>query len=425
MAGAPVVILGTGQGGFQAAASLREEGFAGRIVLVGEEPDLPYQRPPLSKAYLAGALDEAMVRLRPKSFYAEHAIGFLPGERANGIDRAGRRLRLASGGTLEYDHLVLALGARPRRLPIPGVELDGVMYLRTLADATALRHRLPLAREVVLVGAGFIGLEFAAVAAKLGAAVRIVEATGCVMGRVVSPPVSRCFAETHARWGNRLLFDTGIVRVLGADGRATGVETVHGEVLPADLVVICIGVVPNVELAAAAGLATDDGIVVDDHLLTADPAISAIGDCARYPSRFADGTTRLESVQNAVDQARCVAARLAGRPVPYAAVPWFWSDQGELRLQIAGLTAGHDRAVLRGDPGEGRFSVFCFRAGRLIGVESVNRPADHMAGRRILAEASELTPEQAADPGYDLKAHAAVLKGGRPGKAHSRPQTLS
>ncbi len=281
------------------------------------------------------------------------------------------------------------------------------MYLRTLADATALRERLTEARAVVLVGAGFIGLEIAAVAAKQGKDVRVVEATGRVMARVVSPPVARFFAAAHASWGTRFLFDTSIVRVLGESGRAVGAETTRGEVLRADLVVICIGVAPDDELAAAAGLATSDGIVVDATLATADPAISAIGDCARYPSRFADGMARLESVQNAVDQARCVAARLAGRPAPYAAVPWFWSDQGELRLQIAGLTAGHDQAVPRGDADSGRFSVFCYREGRLIGIESVNRPADHIAARRLLATAPDLTPDQAADPAHDLKAHAA------------------
>lgn len=404
-----VIILGGGQGGFQTALSLREQGFDGSIVLVGEEPDLPYQRPPLSKAYPAGSLDAEAVRLRPQSFYSHHDIELLTGERASAIDRRVRRLVLASGTTLAYDHLVLAVGARPRRLPIPGADLDGMTELRTLADATELRQRLATARDVVLVGAGFIGLEFAAVAAKQGKAVRIVEATARVMARVVSPPVSRCFAAAHARWGARLLLETSIVRVLGERGCVVGVETTRGDMLPADLVVICVGVEPNVELAADAGLATDNGIVVDAGLATADPAISAIGDCARYPSPFAEAMVRLESVQNAVDQARCVAARLVGRPAPYEAVPWFWSDQGELRLQIVGLTMGHDHAVVRGEPGDGRFSVFCFRNGRLLGIESVNRPADHIAGRRILAAHLDLSPEQAADPGYDLKAHAAGL----------------
>jgi len=408
MSDAGVVILGAGQGGFQAAASLRDEGYAGRITLLGEEPGLPYQRPPLSKAFLAGSADAASVRLRPQSFYDHHRIDLRPGERALAIDRRARRLQLGSGGALDYDHLVLAPGARPRLLPVPGAELDGVMALRTLGDAAALRERLRDAAHVVLVGAGFIGLEFAAVASKLGTALHVLEATDRVMARVVSPAVSGHFAAAHAGWGARLRFGTSIARVLGESGRVRAVATTGGETLPADLVVIAVGVVPNAELAAAAGLAIDDGIVVDAALRTADPAISAIGDCARYPSRFAARPVRLESVQNAVDQARTVARRLAGRPGAYAAVPWFWSDQRDLRLQIAGLTQGYDQAVLRGDPESGSFSVFCFRAGRLIGIESVNRPADHIAGRRLLAAAPALTPQQAADTDYDLKAHAAA-----------------
>ena len=406
MSDAGVVILGAGQGGFQVATSLREAGFTGCIALVGDEPELPYQRPPLSKAYLAGALAAEGVRLRPHSFYDDHRIELMAGERVTAIERRERRLLFASGAKLGYDHLVLATGARPRRLPVPGIELDGVMYLRTLAEATELRERLAAARDVVLVGAGFIGLEFAAVAAKQGKRVRIIEATDRVMARVVSPAVSRCFAAAHARWGTEFLFRTSISRVIGEQGRVVAVETTAGGVLPTELLVICIGVVPNSELAAASGLATQDGIVVGADLLTADPPISAIGDCARYPSPFAEEPVRLESVQNAVDQARCVAVGLAGRRTPYQAVPWFWSDQSELRLQIAGLTIGHDRAVVRGDPESGSFSVFCFRNGRVLGIESVNRAPDHIAGRRLLAAAAPLTPEQAADPGFDLKARS-------------------
>jgi 3-phenylpropionate/trans-cinnamate dioxygenase ferredoxin reductase subunit len=404
---AGAVILGTGQAGFQAAASLREEGYAGRITLVGNEPGLPYQRPPLSKAFLAGNMEAEAVRLRPPSFYDHHRIEVLAGERAVAIDRHARRLQFASGTALHFDHLVLALGARPRRLPIPGAECEGVMVLRTLRDAIELRDRLRAAERVVLVGAGFIGLEFAAVASKLGNAVTILEATDRVMARVVSLGVARHFAAAHARWGARLLFGTSIARVLAEAGRVRAVETTRGETVASDLLVISVGVMPNAELASAAGLATDDGIVVDAMLATADPAISAIGDCARYPSRFAERPVRLESVQNAVDQARAVARRLAGQPAPYGAVPWFWSDQRDLRLQIAGLTLGFDDAVLRGEPESGSFSVFCFRNDRLVGIESVNRPADHIAGRRLLAGTPDLTPEQAADPDYDLKAHAA------------------
>ena len=402
-----VVIVGTGQGGLQTAASLREAGFAGPVTLVGDEPDLPYQRPPLSKAYLLGKMAEEGLRLRSEAFYARNAIDLLAGERVAAIDRAARRVRLANGKELGFDHLVLATGARNRPLPVRGADLDGVLYLRTLAEARDLKARIAGAREVVVVGAGFIGLEFAAVARQLGKEVHVVEATQRPMGRAVSAQMSWFFTERHMGWGAKLLLGAGVARILGQGGRVVAVEATDGQRLPADLVVVGIGVLPNAELAAEAGLAVQDGIVVDANLLTADPAISAIGDCARYPSRFAGAPARLESVQNAADQGRCVAARIAGRPAAYDAVPWFWSDQGDLKLQIVGLTMGHDATALRGDPASGRFSVFCFRGGRLVGIESVNRPADHMAGRRLLAGEPGLTPAQAADEGFDLKAHAA------------------
>lgn len=407
-----VLVLGTGQAGFQVAASLREEGFDGRVVLVGEEPEPPYQRPPLSKAFLTGKADGDAVRLRPEKFFAEHRLELRAGERAARVDRAGRRVALASGETLPYDHLVLALGSRNRALPVPGADLDGVAQLRTLADAEGLRQRLEAAREAVVVGAGFIGLEFAAVAAARGVAVTVVEATDRPMARSLSAEMSAFFRGAHERQDVRFVSGATVVRVLG-DGegrRATGVETADGRRFPADLVLVGIGVVPNAELAAEAGLAVADGIVVDERLATSDPAVSAIGDCVRYPCRFAAagaGPVRIESVQNAVDQARCVAARVAGRATaaPYAAVPWFWSDQGASKLQIAGLATPHERAVVRGDPAKGAFSVFCFRAGRLAGVESVNKPLDHVLARKLLANGTGLAPEQAADPGFDLKAH--------------------
>ncbi len=418
MAAPVVAVIGAGQAGFQTASSLRQEGFDGRIVLIGDEPALPYQRPPLSKSYLAGdsGLDELW--LRPQAFYETQRIDLVTGESVTAIDRPGRRLRLASGGEIACDHIVLATGARFRPLAVPGAELDGVLPLRTLGDADLLRERLAEAGEVVVVGAGFIGLEFAAVARAAGVAVHIIEVTQQPMGRVVSAPTSRFFTGAHIGWGAAISLGTGVVRILGDEGRAVAVETTDGRVLPADLVLICIGVVPNAELARNAGLAVDNGIVVDEYLMTGAAAISAIGDCANFPTRFAArgpssgpmglGRVRLESVQNGVDQARSVAARIAGKAsAPYDKVPWFWSDQAELKLQIAGITAGHDAAVVRGDPESGSFSVFCFRDGRLIGVELVNRPADHIVARRLLAGDPRLAPEQAADESFDLRAHAA------------------
>ena len=401
-----VAIVGAGQGGFQVASSLRQEGFSGRLLLFGDEGVLPYQRPPLSKSYLAGEAGLDAVWLRTEAFYEKQAIELVAGERVTAIDRRGRRLDLASGRSIAFDHLVLATGARNRPLRVPGCHLDGVFGLRSLADADALRHRLNGASTAVVVGAGFIGLEFAAVALAAGVAVHLVELTRQPMGRVVSAPVSQFFTEAHRRWGATISLGTGIAQILGGNGRAEGVETSDGRRLAADFVLVCIGVIPNTELAAAAGLAVDDGIVVDDRLVTGEPSISAVGDCASFPTRFAAKRVRLESVQNAVDQARSAAAGIAGLPQAYDRVPWFWSDQRDLKLQIAGLTAGHDHPVLRGDPGRGSFSVFCFRGGRLIGVESVNRPADHVAARRILQGTPRLSPDQAADPDFDLRAAA-------------------
>lgn len=407
-----VVIVGTGQGGFQAAASLREQGFSGRVILLGDELHLPYQRPPLSKAYLTGEADADVVRMRPEKFFAEHGVELRAGEQVCLLDRAGHRVVLASGEALTYDHLVLALGARNRPLPVPGADLDGVVQLRTLGDAEALRQRLDAGREVVVVGAGFIGLEFAAVAASRGIPVTVIEAMDRPMARTVSAETSRFFRGAHERQGVRFVFGATVVRVLGADGRASGVETADGRHFSADLVLVGIGVIPNAELAGDAGLAVANGIVVDEYLRTSDPAISAIGDCAAHPSRFAAGApVRIESVQNAVDHARCVAARLTGKPTPYESLPWFWSEQGKLKLQIAGLATPHERAVIRGDPAQdgkgGGFSVFCYSGGTLVGVESVNRPLDHVLARKLLTAGVTVTAEQAADRSFDLRSAAA------------------
>ncbi|HSI39424.1 MAG TPA: FAD-dependent oxidoreductase [Xanthobacteraceae bacterium] len=398
-----VVIVGSGQGGFQLAASLREVGFNGPITLIGEEPGLPYQRPPLSKAFLKGEADAEHLELRPASFFAEHRIELAAGVRVAAIDRAARRVKLGSGASLAYGHLVLATGARNRPLAVPGAELEGVFYLRTLADAVALRARLSTPSRVVVVGAGFIGLEFAAVARALGHEVTVLEFAARPLGRAVSAEMSAFFFAAHRAMGTDVRCGAGVARLHGAQGRVDAVETADGTVFPADLVVVGVGVVPNVELAVEADLPVANGIAVDEFLATPDEAISALGDAASYPSRHAGTTVRLESVQNAADHGRALAARLVGRPVPYAAVPWFWSDQADLKLQMVGLAMPDDRAVLRGDPASRRFSVFRFHERRLTAIESVNRPADHMLGRRLLAGAPRLTPEEAADESFDLK----------------------
>lgn len=393
-----VVVAGAGQAGVQAASSLRDKGYPGRVVLVGEEPGEPYQRPPLSKAYLAGTTGPERLALRKAPFFTTKEIELVTA-RVKRIEREHKRVFLSGGEELGYSHLVLATGARNRELPIPGARLDGVLGLRTRDDADALRARLKEATDVVVIGGGFIGLEFAAVAAKLGSSATVVEAVDRVLARVVSPAVSAHYAALHEKHGNRILTGKTVTRLLG-ESSVTGVELSDGTVLPADLVVVGIGVLPNTELAAEAGLAVDNGIVVDSCLSTSDPHISAIGDCAAYPSGFAGAPVRLESVQNAIDHARCVAAKLTGDATPYSSLPWFWSDQFDATLQIAGLANGYDRAIVHGEPGT--FSVFCFQGEDLRAVESVNRPFDHIAARRVLASETQIRPDDIGE-GFDLK----------------------
>lgn len=402
-----VVIVGAGHGGFQVAASLRQGGFDGEVILVGDEPLLPYQRPPLSKDYLGGKIGLDLLLMRPEAFFADQRIELAMGTAVSEIDRAGRTLVLADGKHLAYDHLVLATGARNRVPPLPGIELDGVCYLRNLAETEALKQRLAACRHAVVVGAGFIGLEFAAVACGKGIAVHIVELVDRVMARVVCPDTSAHFEAAHRKAGVEFSFGARVDRIGGEGGKVTHVVLGDGRSLPADLVLVSIGVLPNEQLAAIAGLTVENGIVVDERLLTADPAISAIGDCASFPSRHSlKNPVRLEAVQNATDHARCVANRLVGKPHVYEALPWFWSEQGALRLQIAGLTTGFQQVALRGDYEAGEYSAFCYAGDRLLGIESVNKPADHAFARRLLAAGRNVTPQQAADPAFDLRAAA-------------------
>ena len=409
MPGAGTVIVGGGQAGFQVAASLREAGYAEPVIIIGDEPQLPYQRPPLSKTYLIGETTAQRLEFRPQTYFEKHRIELRTRERVTAIDRGARRVTLSSGEILAYEHLVLATGAHNRKLPVSGAEHDGVLYLRTLAEADAMKERFAAAESIVVAGAGFIGLELAAVASKLGKQVTVIEPLARVMSRAVSPAISHFYAQAHAAWGTDLRVNTRLEKIEAANGRVHGVTTVEGETLPADLVLVGIGIVPASELAEAAGLSVANGICVDAQLRTSDPAISAIGDCASFPDAASGKTIRLESVQNAVDQARCVAKRIAGQPADYAAVPWFWSDQRDLKLQMVGLTAGSDRTVLRGNPDERAFSVFCFQGDKLAGIESVNRPGEHMFGRRLLGAGASITPDEAADPAFDLKARLATL----------------
>jgi 3-phenylpropionate/trans-cinnamate dioxygenase ferredoxin reductase component len=398
----PVLIVGAGHAGFQLAASLRQLGFSKRIFLVNGEAHLPYQRPPLSKGYIkSGGTPDALV-FRPEKFYRDQHIELIV-DRAVAIDRAARKVLLASGSFLGYGHVVLATGARNRLIDLPNAELPDVKYLRILDESEALRARIASCRRVVIIGAGFIGLEFAATARIKGLEVDVVELASRVMARAVTAEVSDYFQTQHSASGIRIHLGVQATSIEADGTKVTGVSLSDGRHLPADLVVVGVGVLPNVELAAEAGLPIASGIIVDQHLLTADPNVSAIGDCALFASPRFGGSLRLESVQNATDQARCVAARLTGDDKPYDGQPWFWSDQGDDKLQIAGLTTGYDRVVMRGDPAKKAFSAFCYKNGKLVGIESINRAGDHMFGRRLLGMHRSIEPEQAADPDFDLK----------------------
>ncbi|TWH18702.1 NAD(P)/FAD-dependent oxidoreductase [Prauserella rugosa] len=421
-AAANVVVIGAGHAGAATAEALRAMGHTGPLTLVGDEPAPPYQRPPLSKEHL-GPADAEPLPLRGPQFFADQQIELCTGVTATMIDRTGRRVHLSDGRALPYDHLVLACGAANRSLPVPGCDLGGVHSLRTLADAEAVRAAMAGCDSALVVGAGFIGLEFAAAARKRGIPVTVVEAAERPLARALSAEMAEHIAEAHRSTGVDLRLGTGVAAFLDSNGKgkgsdnSTGTGRVRGAIgtdgaeYTADLVLVGIGVVPRDELAAQAGLAVDNGIVVDEHLRTSDPDIYAIGDCASFPHAFTGARTRLESVQNATDQARHVAAAILGREDPggYRELPWFWSHQGQLKLQIAGLRLPGDRAFVLGDRAEGRFSVCCYRGERLVAVESLNRPADHMAARKLLAQGRSPAPEQLADPDFSLKGFARAL----------------
>ncbi|WP_291742640.1 FAD-dependent oxidoreductase [Bauldia sp.] len=397
-----IVVVGGGHGGSQAVASLRAEGYEGPLTLVSAESDIPYQRPPLSKAFLKEAGHE-LLPLRPASFYEKNDVTLMLDTKALAIDRAARQLRLAGDRLLPFDRLVLAPGSRARMPPIDGIDHDGVLSLRNAGDARQIRDRLDKAGDVVVVGGGFIGLEIAATARLLGKTVTVLEAADRLMGRVVAPEISAHFLSLHRGWGSDIRLDTPIGRVIGEGRSVAAVETASGDRIAADMVVIGIGVLPNVELGQDAGLATDNGIVVNALMETGAPEILALGDCAAFDHWELGRRVRLESVQNAVDQAKTAARTIVGRPAPFREVPWFWSDQGDVKLQMVGLSMNATHSVTRGAPGDGAFSVFHFDGDRLVAIDSVNRAADHMVGRKLLAAGSSPAPELCADEGFDLK----------------------
>ncbi|NYG57179.1 3-phenylpropionate/trans-cinnamate dioxygenase ferredoxin reductase subunit [Nocardioides daedukensis] len=400
---ARILIVGASHAGVQLAAALRDGGHDGPITVVGAEPHLPYHRPPLSKAYLDGAATVASLALRPASFYEAKGIELLLGTRIEKIDAFAGVALTEDGAELHFDRLALATGSRVRRLAVPGADLAGVVYLRDLEDAEQLKQRLPGVRRAVVVGGGFIGLEAAAVLAQRGVEVSVVEAGPRLMGRATTPTLSGWFAELHQRRGVSVHLGAGVVALRG-ESAVDSVVLDDGAVLPADLVVVGIGVEPRVELAEQLGLAVDGGIVVDERARTSDPEIVAVGDATVMPHPL-DRTSgvRLESVQNATDQAAVGAATLLGTERLHQAVPWFWSDQFDVKLQMAGAPRGHDQVVLRGSLEGDSFTLLLYRQGQLVGCECVNAAADFVAVRRALAAGVTLDPDLARDPDVRLK----------------------
>ena len=405
-----VIIIGAGQAGVQAAESLRSGGFAGRVLMLGDEPEPPYHRPPLSKAWLAGELQPAQLVMRAPEALARKNIELRLDVRVDRIEREGRELVLADGERIGYDGLVIATGATANPLRVPGGDAAGVLALRSKAHANliaeAFAECVALARPVVVVGGGFIGLEVAATARKRGLAVTVLEAAPRLMARAVAPFVSDWYRALHERNGVRIVLQAGIDAIEHTPAGGLLVQLSDGSSLPAGVVVCGVGVRPADSLAHAAGIACDRGVIVDEYARTSDPVIYAAGDCTAR--RLPDASLlRLESVQNAVEQGRSAAAGLLGTPRPFVAAPWFWSDQFDVKLQMAGLSAGADTWVLRGDAATPPFSVFHFRGDRLLAVDSMNAAKDHMVARRLLDAGVSPTPAQAADPAFDL---AALLK---------------
>jgi len=395
-----IVIIGAGQAGAQAVATLRAEGFAGSIVMVGDEPFAPYQRPPLSKAYLSGALERERLFLKPDAFYAEAKCELILGVSAKSIDRTKKTVSLSDGRVLAYDKLLIATGSRVRRIPVPGADLKGIHYLRGIADVDALRPGFEKGARLAVVGGGYIGLEVAAVAVKRGVDVTVFESLDRVMARAVSPQISAFYEDVHRAAGVRFLMNTTVEAFEGTD-KLTAVRA-GGATHTADIALVGIGVVPNEELVKDMGLTCTDGIVVNQFAETEDPAIFAAGDCTRHIGREGD-PIRLESVQNAIDQAKHAALAMVGKHTPYGEVPWFWSDQYDLKLQIAGLAKHGDRIVVRGVPASRKFAAFHLRGGRVAAVEAVNAAPEYIVGRKLIADRAHVPPERLADTTIPMK----------------------
>ena len=405
---AGVVIVGAGHAGGNAAALLRQYGYQGAVTLIGAEPVAPYQLPPLSKAYLKGEMPAERLAFKPANFYAEQQIDLKTGVAVRAVDRAAKRVELTDGTSLPYAKLILATGSQPRPFALEGATLDGVLTLRTLADSDALRARLQPGARVAVIGAGYIGLEAAAAARQLGFDVTVFEAAPRVLGRVTSELVSAFYQNEHRAQGVDLRLDAKIDAFVGDDGKLAGIKLASGEIVPAAVALVGIGIVPDVALAEAAGLECDNGIVVDDDARTSDPDIFAIGDCTLRPLAHYGRSGRLESVHNALEQAKLAASAIAGKPRPACEVPWFWSDQYDLKLQTAGLHGGHDRIVVRGTPEARSLALYYLKGRTLLAVDAVNAMADFLCGKKLAGTGIELDLDALAAPDTDIKQFTAA-----------------
>jgi 3-phenylpropionate/trans-cinnamate dioxygenase ferredoxin reductase subunit len=398
-----VVLIGGGQAAAQAAQSLRMSGYDGKLSLVGDEPVLPYQRPPLSKAFMKGELAEERLYFKPAVWYEDNKIDTLLSQRVLEIDRSAQRIRLEHGGELPYDALLIATGARPRALPVKGADLAGVHDLRSLSDVERIRPQMISGRKIVIIGAGYIGLEAAAIACQLGLDVTVLEMADRVIARVTSPVVSEFYTRLHQERGVDIRLGARLAGLRGSRGRVTQAVLDTGEHIDADIILVGIGILPNFELAAAAGLECANGILVDEDARTSDPCIFAAGDCTVRPIVQYGRTGRLESVQNAIEQGKLAAAAIMGADRPRVDCPWFWSDQFDVKLQIAGLSTEHDDIVLRGNRSTCKFSVFYFKTGRLIAVDAVNSPADFLASKKLIMDGARPSKIDLADAAVPMR----------------------
>lgn len=395
-----IVVIGAGQAAGQAAASLRQEGYEGKVTILGDEAQAPYQRPPLSKAYLSGEIGMDRVLVRPEKFYPDKDIDLKTNTRVAAIDRENKTVTTESGESYEYEKLLIATGSRPRILNIPGSDLEGIHYLRTIDDVDGIRGAFKNAKSICIVGGGYIGLEVAAVANKAGLDVTVVEAMDRILQRVTTPEMSEYYHNLHTGRGVNIMVNTGVDGFEGENGKVSAVLCGDTRV-EAELVIVGIGIIPNVELAEAAGLECDNGILVDDHCQTSDPDIYAAGDCSNHPNPILDRRLRLESVPNAMGQARTACANMLGGDKVYSEVPWFWSDQYELKLQMVGFSSDGDTSVVRGDKEANQFAVFYLKEGKVVAVDAVNSPKEFMVCKQLYGKPADAAA--LADPGVELK----------------------